>query len=128
MGHRNELVGLLLEGFLNLGKRGAVSDGGLDLGNIGAVGLQACGIGISKVAGVKNEGILTLLDQVRGDHIPAKGATSGHDEGLSGGVGGLEELPDHSQGLTKGLDEAGASMALADQEQIQLVHHCTIIT
>lgn len=71
---------------------------------------------------MKHKGVLSLLDKVRGDHVPAQGATSGHDEGLSGGVGGLEELPDHLQGFTEGLDEAGADMALAEGQTMSVYH------
>ena len=112
VGDGNELVGLLLEGLLDLLERGAVPDGGLDLGGIGAVGLKAVGKRVREVPCVQNESILALLDQVRGHQVPAEGTTACDDEGLRGGVGGLEELAGEAQGLSKGLDEAGSGMAL----------------
>ena len=112
VGDGDDLVGLLLQGLLDLLKRGALADGGLDLRGVGAVGFQARGEGVGEVAGVQDEGVLTLLDQVGGDDVPAEGTTAGDDDGLSGGVGGLEELPHHAQSLTEGLDEGGADMAL----------------
>lgn len=113
VGDGEELVGLGLEGLLDLLEGGAVSDGGLELGGIGAVGLQASGEGVGEVAGVQDESVLVLFDQVGGHHVPAQGATAGHDEGLRGGVGGLEKFADEGEGLSEGLDEAGASVALA---------------
>lgn len=41
VGDGEELVGLLLEGLLDLLERGAVSDGSLKLGGVGAIGFQA---------------------------------------------------------------------------------------
>ena len=50
--------------------------------------------------------------QVGGDKVPTQGTTAGDKEGLCGGVGRLEQLACHGQGLTKDLDEAGSDMAL----------------
>lgn len=71
VGEGEELVGLLLESLFDLLERGTVPDGCLDLGGVGAVGLQASSERVGKVTGVEDERILTLLDQVGGHHIPA---------------------------------------------------------
>ena len=113
VGDGQELVGLLLESLFDLLERGTVPDRCLELGGVGAVGLQASSERVGKVTGVEDERILTLLDQVGGHHIPAQGATAGDDEGLSGGVGGLEKFANEGQGFSKGLDEAGGSVRLA---------------
>lgn len=121
VGDGEELVGLLLEGLLDLLERGAVSDGGLELGGVGAVGFQASSERIGEVTGVQDERVLTPLDQVGGDHVPAEGTTAGNDEGLSGGVGGLEKLANESQGLSEGLDEAGSCVGLTVDVSIFLL-------
>lgn len=113
VGEGDQLVGLLLEGFLDLRVGGAITDGRLQLGDVCAVGLQAGGVGVAEVAGVEDESVLALLDQVGRDHVPAEGTGARDDERLGSGVGRLEELPDELQGLAEGLDEARADMALA---------------
>lgn len=118
VGDGDDLVGLLLKGLLNLLERGAFADGGLELGGIGTIGFQAGSEGVGEVTGVQNQGILTLLDQVGGHDIPAESTTTGDDERLSSRVGGLEEFPDHGQGLSEGLDETGGDMALTGSQEI----------
>ena len=112
VGEGDELVGLRLEGLLNLGEGRRLADGDLDRGDIGAVGLQAGAVGVAEVARDQDEGVVALLDQVGRDHLPAERAAAADDEGLGGGVGGLEELPDHRQGLAHGLDEGRRRVAL----------------
>lgn len=108
----DELVRLLLQGLLHLLERGAIADGSLQVRHVGTVCLKALAEGVAEVAGVEDEGVLAALNQVGGDEIPAQCAASGDDEGLRGGVGGLEELADESQGLAEDLDEAGSDVAL----------------
>ena len=112
MGDGDQLVGLLLQGLLHLLQRVAVANGCAQLCHLGAVCLQALAEGITKVTSVKNQSILASLDQVGGDKVPTEGTTTGDKEGLCGGVGGLEQLAGHGQGLTEDLDEAGSDMAL----------------
>lgn len=118
VGDGNDLVGLLLEGLLDFLERGAFTDGGLELGGIGAVGFQAGSEGVGKVTGVQDQRILTLLNQVGGHDIPSESTATGDNEGLSSRVGGLEEFPDHGQGLSEGLDETGGDMALTGSQEI----------
>ena len=113
MRDRKDLVLLLGQGLLDLGELRSATNLAVELGDVGAVGPQAVGEAIAKVAGAEDEGVLTSLDQVGGDEIPAQGAGAGDDVGLSGGVGRLEKLAGHGEGLAEGVDEAGADMALA---------------
>lgn len=113
VGDGKELVLLLRKGLLDLGELRAAAGLGRDLGNVGAVDLEAVGEAIAKVTGAENESILTRLDQVGGDKIPTKGAGAGQDERLSGRVRGLEQLAQHGQGLAEDSDEARTDMALA---------------
>ena len=95
VGDGKELVLLLRKGLLDLGELRAATGLGRDLGDVGAVDLQAVGEAITKVTSAENERILTRLDEVGGNEIPTKGAGAGQDERLSGGVGGLEQLAQH---------------------------------
>jgi hypothetical protein len=88
----DQLVWLLLEGLLDLLQGWAVTDGSLEVGDLCAVALETLAEGVAEVAGVEDQGVLAALDQVGGDQVPAQGATTSDDEGLCGGVGGLEEL------------------------------------
>lgn len=112
VGDCDDLVGLGLEGLLDFIEGGAVADGGAEVVDVGAVGLQTGTEGVTEVTGVKDESILTALDQVGGDEIPSEGTATGDNEGLGGGVGGLEELASQSDGLTEDLDETGSDVAL----------------
>ena len=112
VGQCDELVGLLLQGLLDLLEGGTLADGGGEVGDVGAVGFEALAEGIAEVASVEDESILTPLDQVGGDKVPSEGSAAGDDEGLSGRGGGLEELAGESQGLAEDLDEAGCDVAL----------------
>lgn len=127
VGDGEELVGLLLEGLLDLLERGTVSDGSLELGGVGAVGFQASSERVGEVTGVQDERVLTPFDQVRGDQVPAEGTTAGNDEGLSGGVGGLEKFANESQGLSEGLDKAGSCVGLTGDVSIFLSDFLSLI-
>ena len=108
----DKLVGLLLQGLLDLLKRRTVPDGSLDLGGLRTVGLNAGSKRVRKVTRVQHQRFLVLLDQVRSHHVPTEGTTACNDEGLRGGVGGLEKLADEGQGLAKSLHKARAGVAL----------------
>lgn len=118
VGDCDDLVGLLLEGLLDLLKRRTVPDGSLELGGLGAVGLEAGSKRVGKVTGVQDQRFFIPFDQVRSHHVPTEGTTACNDEGLRGGVGGLEKLADEGQGLSEGLDKAGASMTLTGTGQL----------
>lgn len=111
VGNSDYLVGLFLQCLLDLLKGRTVANRCLELCRVSAVCLQAGSKGIGKVSGVQDERIFALLDQVRSHNIPAECATAGDDEGLCGGLGGLEEFPNQGQGLSKNLNEGGADMA-----------------
>jgi len=112
----DDLVGLLLQGLLDLLEGGAVANRGTKVCNLGAVGLQAVAERVTEVAGVHDEGVFALLDQVGRNQIPTQGTTAGNDEGLRGGVGGLEQLAGEGQGLAEDINEAGSYMALTNTE------------
>jgi len=112
VGDCDDLIGLGLEGLLDFVEGGAVANGGAEVVDVSAIGLQAGTEGVTEVAGVQDESILTTLDQVGGDEVPSEGTATGDNEGLGGGVGGLEQLASQSDGLTKDLDEAGSDVAL----------------
>ena len=109
----DHLVLLLRQRLLDLGKLGALANGGLELRDVGAVDLEAVGKAIAKVAGTENQNVLTRLNQVGGNDIPAKSSGSRNNEGLRSGVLGLEELAQHGQGLAESRNESRANMALA---------------
>ena len=113
------LVPLLGQRLLDLGQLGLGADGRLELRHVGAVDAQAVGKAVAEVAGPEHEDVLAGLDQVGGHEIPAEGTRAGQDEGLRGGVGGLEELAEHRQRLAKGRDEAGTDMALAEVKAVR---------
>jgi len=115
--HGEDLVLLLLEGLLDVRDLRPPANGPVELGDVGAVGAQAVGEAVAKVAGAQDKGILTGLDEVDGDEVPAEGARAVDDEGLRRGVGRLEELAQQGEGLAKGGDEAGSDVALAVNPQ-----------
>ncbi len=108
----DDLVGLGLEGLLDFFEGGALADRAAKVVDVGAVGGEAGAESVAEVAGIQDEGVLAALDQVGGDKVPAEGAAAGNDEGLCGGVGGLEELAGEGDGLAEDLDEAGSNVAL----------------
>ena len=87
-----DLVLLLFEGLLHLVELWSVADGCLQLCGFRAVRFEAVGERVGKIASVQNENLVTGLGQIRGDLIPTECAGAREDEGLRGGVGGLEEL------------------------------------
>lgn len=113
VGDGDGLVALLGQRLLDLGQLGPGAHGRLELGHVGAVHAQAVGKAVAEVAGPEHEDVLAGLDQVGSHEIPAQRARAGDDEGLGGGVGGLEELAQHRQRLAEGCDKARANMALA---------------
>ena len=120
VGHGDHLVLLGLEGLLDLGQlRPATHGVGGQLGHFGAVCLEAVGEAVAEVAGAEDQHVLAGLDQVGGHNVPAQGAGARDDEGLRRGVGGLEELAQHRDGVAEGGDEAGSDMGLAARRKDQ---------
>lgn len=113
MGDGQDLVLLLLEGLLNLVQLRAVSNRCLELGCLDAVGLKAVCEAVGEVAGVQDEGLVAPLRQVDGNLVPAECTRTADHERLAVGVGGLEELPEHGQGLAEAVDERNGGMRLA---------------
>ena len=113
VGDGDELVLLLFQGLLDGVELWAVANWRLELCHLAAVGLEAVGKAVGKVAGVQHQHVVAWLGQVGGDLVPAQGTATVDDEGLRGGVGGLEELAEHGQALAKDLDEGHADMRLA---------------
>lgn len=107
-----ELVVLRGQGLLDLVKLGSGAGSGLDLSNDRSIGGQAVGEAVAEVAGLKNEDIVTGLDEVSGNEIPSESTGTGDDEGLRGRVGSLEELPELRKRVAEDRDEAGSDMAL----------------
>lgn len=118
MGDGEELVLLLGEGLLDLVELGAATDLAGELGDVGAVGGEAVGEAIAKVASAQDEDIVAGLGQVGGNEIPTESTRAGDDEGLSRGVGGLEELSGQGEGLSKDGDERGSDMAFTVREDM----------
>lgn len=121
VGGGNQLVLLLGEGLLNLGSRRNAADGTVELGHLGAVGAEAVGEAVTKVAAAENEDILAGLDEVGGDEIPAEGTRTVDDVWLSLGVGRADDLAEEREGLTKDLDEASTDVALTVVEKTRLL-------
>lgn len=71
MGDGHELVFLLLERLFDLRQLRAAADGGFELGDVRAVGLEAVGEGVGEVPRVKDEGVVTGFGEVGGDEVPA---------------------------------------------------------
>lgn len=113
VGDGDGLVLLLRQRLFDLGELGLGAGRRPELGHVGAVDPEAVGEAIAKVPGGEHQHILAGLDQVGGHNIPAEGSRARNDEGLRGRVGGLEQLPEHRQGLAKGRDESGPDVALA---------------
>jgi hypothetical protein len=67
---------------------------------------------------VQDEGLVARLAQVSSDLVPAKGARAGDNEGLRGGVGGLEELAQAGEDLAEDVDEGLADVRLAVAAQV----------
>ena len=115
-----EFIFLLFEGSLHLGELGAVANRRFQLGGSDAVGLEAVGEGVGKVAGVQDEDVFVALGKVGSNEVPAEGAAAGDDEGLRGGVGGEEELAEHGEGVAEGGDEGGGDVGFAVGRQISI--------
>ena len=109
----DHLVVLFFQGLFDLCGRRPLANGRLELRGARAVGLETGREGVGKVAGVQDEGIVTALDQIRGDEVPSQRAGASQDKGLSGGVCGLEELAEEFEGFAKGVHKGGTDMALA---------------
>lgn len=62
---------------------------------------------VTKVTRVADEDILASLNEVAGGHVPAEGAGSSNDEGLSRGE---EDLTEKLNRLAKGGDEVGGDV------------------
>lgn len=70
------------------------------------------GSGNGEHTAVKDQNILTLLNQVGGDKVPAEGTRARNDEGLGVGLGGEEELTELGQGLAESGDKGSANVRL----------------
>lgn len=119
----DDLVLLLLESLLNLVRLRAAADGTGQLGDVGTVGSQAVGETVTEVTSGQDESVLTRLDQVDGDHVPTQGARAVDDEWLRLGVGGLEELAQHGEGVSEGRDEGRSDVGLAVFTLLVILSH-----
>ena len=72
------------------------------LGDTRAIQAQTVGEVVAEVTSTENKSVLLGLDEVGGDEIPTKGAGTGDDERLGGGVSGLEQLANLRQSVAKG--------------------------
>jgi hypothetical protein len=88
----NHLVLLILQRLLDLIKLRPVADWCLELCCLDSVCLEAVCKRVGKVASVENKHLITRLNQVGRDLIPAERAGAGDDNGLRCRVGSLEEL------------------------------------
>lgn len=113
VGNGNSLVLLLAQSLFDLIQLWALAYGCFELCGLDSVCLEAVGKAVGKVAGVQDEDIVTGLDQVGGDLIPAKSSGARDDKGLSGGVLGLEQGSEHLESLAKRLDEWHSDVRLA---------------
>lgn len=113
VGGSNQLVLLLGQSLLNLFERRTATNGTIELGDVGAILGQAVGETVTEETGAEDQDILTSLDKVGSNNVPAKSTGSVDDVWLSVGVGRLDELAQESQGLSEGVDEAGANVGLA---------------
>ena len=113
VGDSQKLVLLLLERLLDFVELWSLTNGGLELGGLHAVRLQAVGERVGKVSSVQDESLVARLGKVRGDLVPAKGSGTGNDKGLRGGIGGLEELPQAREDLAEGVYKGLADVRLA---------------
>lgn len=64
------------------------------------------GKGITKVSRVKNDNLVSPLQQVGAHHVPSKGTTTSNEEGLRL-ITGIDDLSDHSDTVTEDGDEGG---------------------
>jgi len=112
VGDGQELVLLLLEGLLDLVQLRAVANGCLELSGLDTICLETIGEAVGKVSSVEDEDIVSRLGQVGSNLIPSEGTRARDDEGLRGGVLGLEQLTKHGQGLAERLDKGCADMRL----------------
>lgn len=113
VGDSQELVLLLSEGLLDFVQLRTVANGCLELSGLDTVCLEAISEAVGKVAGVEDEDIISGFGQVGSDLIPSEGTRARDDEGLRGGVLGLEQLAEHGQGLAERLDKGCAYVRLA---------------
>lgn len=61
---------------------------------------------------MKDQNVLTLLNQVGGDKIPAESTGARNNEGLSVRLGGEEELTELGQSLAESGDKGSADVGL----------------
>jgi hypothetical protein len=108
----DDFVLVLLQRFLHLILLRSVANRSLQLGSIGAVGLEAIGKRIGKVSRVEDQNVVSGLCQVRCHLIPAQCPGSGNDEWLRCGIGGDEELPEQCERFAKDVDKGHADMRL----------------
>jgi hypothetical protein len=87
-----DLVLLLLQRSLDLVQLGAFANRGLELRRLHTICLEAVGERICKVPSVQHEHFVAGLGKVCGNLVPPQCTGTGNNEGLGGGVGGLEEL------------------------------------
>lgn len=64
------------------------------------------GKGITKVSRVKNDNLVSPLQQVGAHHVPSKGTTASNKEGLRL-LTSIDDLSDHSDTVTEDGDEGG---------------------
>ena len=82
MGDGHGLVFLLLEGLFDLVELRSFSNGCLELRGLDTVCLETVGEAVGKVTRVQNENIITRLDEVGSDLVPAESAGTREDKGL----------------------------------------------
>lgn len=113
VGDGQDFVLLLLQCLLDFVKLWPITDGCLELCRLDAVRLEAVGERVAKVPSVQDKGFVTGLSEVRSDLVPAKGARTGENERLRGGVGGLKELAQVGQDVAEGAHKGRADVGLA---------------
>ena len=113
MGYCDEFVLFLFERFLDLVELRTVADRCFELRRFDAVRFEAIRKAVGEVAGVQDEDFVSGLREVGGDLVPAQCSRARNDEGLGGGVGGLEELAQHGQGFAEAVHEGLADVGFA---------------
>lgn len=107
VGQGDDVVLLLLEGSLDLGKRRSLSSGGRQNSHVVAEDLEAVSKGIGEEAGGDDKSLFVSLEKVGSNNLPAEGSSASNDKGLGLGVGGLEEGSQVIEHRAKDLDELG---------------------
>lgn len=117
MCHREDLVFLLLESLLDLVKLRSVTNGGLQLCDLGAICVKAVGERVGEVASVKNEDLVPGLSEVGSDLVPSECARARDDKGLRGWIGGLEELAQVLEDFAEAVDKWLANVGFTEVGQ-----------